>query len=220
MGRVLAVCGLMARGRRVFEAPTPVVPTLEEMAQVIQRQRGRVEEAVSTRERLRPAFEAAAAAVAQAQRELGALERALASAKTSHAVARAIVELGVDYAGPHAIAAKVYEGHEYYLLVAVGPMGTGLYLHAPDRSRRHMRKEYAVRRDQAVARGFDEAATQPYWRGRTSRSQSDAGLVAWEGMGAGSLGAHSGPRKALAPPEGGRWRWLKVREQESLTAAS
>jgi hypothetical protein len=35
----------------------------------------------------------------------------------------------------------------------------------------------------------------------------------------GDFGDGSGAMKPLPPPEGGRWKWLKVREQEALEAA-
>jgi hypothetical protein len=46
--------------------------------------------------------------------------------------------------------------------------------------------------------------------------RKDVDLHSWETRGTGDFGPGSGAIKPLAPPSGGRWRWLKVREQAEL----
>ncbi len=193
--------------------------TLEEMAQAIEAKRQEVDAAREKREELKEPFQAAVDELQRVKGELAAMVAAMAGVKAVDAIERGLADAGIDYEGPRVVTAKVYSGHDYYKLVAVGSQGTGLYLVTPERSRRHIRKEHAIRRLHADAHGVDEERDRrPHWYGHTSTSQRDAGLLSWEEQGAGSFGARSGAFKPSAPPEGGRWRWLKVREQEELKA--
>lgn len=200
------------------EPVTPRVPTLEEMAQVIAERRREHETALARLAELTPAYDAARDKVRDIARSIRELERAMGGSKRAHAIERALAEAGIVFEGPRLVAVKAHDGHRWYALVAVGSAGTGLYLYTPDRSHRYEGKTHAVLRERAVAHGFDPEAPTPHYRDKSLRSQTEAGLVAWQERGTGDVGAHSGAYRPLAPPEGGRWRWLKVREQDELTA--
>lgn len=196
----------------------PAVPTLEEMAEAIEEQRGRLEAARARREELRAPYDAALAECRALARRLAEMQRAMFGSKRAYEIRRALDAAGIDYRAEPVIAVKVYEGHRLFLLAGVGASGTGLYICKPDKSGRYAGTEYAVLLKAALAAGYDPDV--PRLRGvePTARSLSDVGLLAWAARGSGSMGSHSGALRPRRPPEGGRWRWLKIVEQEALSA--
>jgi len=191
------------------------VPTLEEMAQAIDAKRRERETALARLAELTPAYDEARERTRQLAKELKEMERAMGGAQQAHAIERALAEAGIEFEGPRLVPVREYSGHRWYVLAAVGPKGTGLYLHTPDRSGRYSGKSWAVLRERALTQGFDPDAPRGNRHDLTQKSQEDAGLLAWQARGKGDFG-FSGAFRPTAPPEGGKWRWLKVREQESL----
>lgn len=190
-----------------------VVPTVEAMALAIQREREQLDEARARVEELKGPYEDAVAKRNRHAASVKAMETAMEIAKRAHMIERALVEAGIEYEGPRVVAAPVYRGHHFYFLVAVAQGGTGLYLYTPERSHRHHAKEHAV-----LAERLDDLAVEhPTHFGVHLRDASPA-LRPWEARGRGEWGAGSGAMRPQAPPEGGRWRWLKLREQEALPA--
>jgi hypothetical protein len=191
------------------------VPTLEEMAQKIADARERLATAERKVEELRGPYHAATGRAQAIRDEIEAMEQGMESSKRAHMTLLALQDVSLTYDGELVVPIEVYRGHDMYFLVAVGQDGTGLYLHTPKRSHRYQGKTYAVRIDQAQSHGVEPSSGYQKLR--------DAGLMEWETRGKDQWGrsgqGSAGAVKPLPPPEGGRWKWLKVREQEALEAA-
>lgn len=181
--------------------------TLEEMARAIEVQREELRTAAACRDELEGPYRVAAEAARAAQARLAAMEQAMEGVKRAHMLRLALQDAAVEYDGPPLVAVRMYFSRMYYL-VAVGPDGTGLYRFTPERARRYEAKQHAIR--VTDVRGEDVP--------RRICGKDDSDLCEWEERGKGEWGRRSGPMKPKAPPEGGRWKWLKVREQETLSA--
>jgi hypothetical protein len=55
---------------------------------------------------------------------------------------------------------------------------------------------------------------------RYAEVRFEGDLTMWQARGKDQYGGHDGPYKPLKPPNGGRWRWLKVEEQRDLPATT
>lgn len=219
--------------------------TLEEMAQARARGVEQLEAAQAELAALEPGYRAAQAKVGNLQDALRVIEDGMANAKRAYMVDLALREAGLaELVGPvpRVIPVQSFRGFDRYELVAVGPEGTPLYAYesSDGKRRRHGGKTYArpPRPGDAEAVAAYEAGAEERKRARIARGYHRPGddrererlprpvregsgnegieLVHWEDRGAGDFGAGTGSRKPQAPPEGGRWRWLKVREQEQL----
>lgn len=161
-----------------------------------------------------PIYDLASAWVRDAQDTLKLIDLTMEAAKRDHAIRVALAEQGIEYAKPTTIIVERYSsmaGHPNpFHLVAVGREGTGLYLHTPEHSHRFQGKAYA----RLLKRGEKPLRDGP--DNYTGQREEKAGLTMWNERGKGQWGAGSGSIKPMAPPEGGRWRWLKVREQAEL----
>jgi hypothetical protein len=188
------------------------VPTLEDMAQKISEARDRLATAEREVEKKKAPYFAAVGNAASIRQEVETMEQAMESSKRAHMTLRAVEDASLTYDGPLVVPVEVYRGYDMYFLVAIGEDGTGLYRHTPKRSHRYQGKVHAVRVEQAQSHGV-EPPTSSY------RKLVEAGLMEWQKRGKGDFGDGSGAMKPLPPPEGGRWKWLKVREQEALEAA-
>lgn len=189
-------------------------PTLEEMAAA--RERGRVQlgEARVEVERLKAPYLAAVGKAAKLRDALELIEAGMDDAKRRHVISRALEEAGVETT--HPLTVTVTRGGrtvERYDLVAVGPEGTGLCLHTPKRSHRYQGKEFARswRENDREQEHFRDSEGVRVVGGAEPR------LVEWMQRNS-RAGGFAAARRPKAPPEGGKWRWLKVREQEELTA--
>lgn len=185
------------------------VPSLEEMARMRQAAVEELDKAREAVDDVKPIYELAIDWRSDAHDRVKLIDLAMDTAKREHAIRRALSEQAIDYAGPAVVVTERYSsfaGHpDPYLLVAVGPEGTGLYLLKPRRPGRWGGKAYArLQRDGDEPERFER--------------MRDAGLVYWQERGRGEFGEGTGATKPKSPPEGGRWRWLKVREQEELTS--
>lgn len=193
------------------ELPDDGSVSLEEMAGAIEAQREELRAARAHREELRGPYTVAVNAVNATMDRLKAMEQAMEGVVRAHMLRQALEAAGVEYDGPPLVAVRMYFSNEsarMYYLVAVGPGGTGLYRFTPDRARRFEAKQHAIR--VTDVRGEDVP--------RRICGKDDSDLCEWEERGTGEWGPRSGSMKPKAPPEGGRWKWLKVREQETLSA--
>lgn len=194
--------------------------TLEQMAQEYAHASSEADAAAAKVAVLREPYKAACDALAEKRRVVEQMKAAIWAVERTAAIRRALLSVTIEFDGPLILATTPeyeFQESDFYLLCAVGSQGTGLYLHKSTRSGRYSRKQYAVPLAVAVRHGYDPKASVPHYRDKTSRDQEAIGLVAWQERGKGDFG-HSGPYKPLAPPEGGRWRWLEVREQVLLEA--
>lgn len=189
--------------------------TLTEMAQAYAEACAERDAAQTLVAKLYGPYKAARDVLSDKQQTIKQMEQAMGGVKQTDAIRRALVEADLKFDGPLVIATKVYKGHHLYCLAAIGSAGTGLYVYTPETSRRSDSKTHSVRRVDAVKHDYDLEAPIPHHRDRTSTSEEAAGLVAWQERGKGDFGL-SGPYRPMAPPEGGRWRWLKVSEQQAL----
>jgi hypothetical protein len=184
-------------------------PTLEEMAQALERGRQQLAEAEAEAERLKRPYHAALAHLADVRKAVELIELGMETAKRAHLIERAIEEAaGAPIDAPPVVMVQTTFSVDRFELVAVGPEGTPLYLHTPKRSHRYHGKSYAV----AAVEGREKPSRDAH----TSKAMEEAGLMSWQERGKGQWGDGSGSIKPVAPPEGGKWRWLKVREQELL----
>jgi hypothetical protein len=200
------------------------IRSLEDAAVALQQARAELEEAQRRRDELEPAWDAAGERLHRAYDAVERIEHGMESVIKAHAVAVALTEAGVEYDGPPMIvrpSRSRYEKPVPYVLVAVGPKGTGLYLFKPEKSHRYQGKEHTIREADALAHGL----TEPYGGANGGWSYEpthewlrEDGLWAWQKRGRGNFGDGSGAFKPLPPPEGGRWKWLKIREQEAITS--
>jgi hypothetical protein len=190
------------------------ITSLEEAAQALEAARLAHASAVRRWKELCPAYDAAHAHMRETAREVERIEQGMTHATRAYAVVRALNELGVDYDGPPVFFLRTPMRVDPYFLAAIGPQGTGLYLRSGPR--RYGGKVYAILEEVAVRHGVDNAAERAAYR--TGEQTREAGLREWWERGVGDFGAGSGAVKPKGPPEGGRWKWLKVREQEALPA--
>jgi hypothetical protein len=183
-----------------------------------------LEDAQRCRDELEPAYDAARYRLRDAHDRVKRIELGMESVIKAHAVTAALAEAGIEYDGPPMIVQPSRSRHttaQPYVLVAVGPKGTGLYLFRPDRSHRYQGKEHVIREVDARAQGLQEpygGAADGWHYEQTHSMLRELGVWAWQRRGRGAWGAGSGSMAPLPPPEGGRWKWLKVREQEAITS--
>jgi exonuclease VII small subunit len=219
--------------------------TLEDMARARELARAELERAELLLARVAEPFERAQKAVRQARDELQRIERGMGEAKRLYAIARAMDRQGVESVDPPMVVSedRPVMGPDIFELVAVGAAGEALYrergkLHAKAPRRYVIRAERIPEAVREVI--FDESLK---WRERGDRlrelgvtSGASYGgrstgqvlnrvhaapeLVEWQERGKGDFGGGSGPMKPLAPPSGGRWRWLKVTAQDELEGGS
>lgn len=197
------------------------ITSLEEAAQAHAVALADVRAAERLFERVRGPYDAARDRLHEAREQVKIIEAGMEAVTVVHATQLALADAGVEFDGPPLVT-MVYGHRErlrVFFLVAVGPKGTGLYRFKPERSHRYQGVEHVVPRAAAVAHGHDPEEPRPHYREVTTRAHVDAGLVAWQERGKGDFGRNGGFRP-MAPPEGGKWKWLKVRPQESLTTGT
>lgn len=190
------------------EAP---IRSLEEAAQARVAAVAEVEAATAARDELSPAYKAAVERVKAAERQVKLLDQGMAGVRKAYAVQAALREQGIETDEPPLVVVQSYFAHELpalFVLVAVAGDGTGLYMSTPRRSHRYDGKRWALRIERAPE------GTEP----ERFEKVREAGLVYWDERGKGQWGAGSGSIKPKRSPDGGRWRHLKIREQEELTA--
>jgi hypothetical protein len=198
----------------------PVYQTLEEAAQM---RAQAVAEAARARQHfnsLKPEYEAASRALSLANDEIKRIDQAMGFVKRNHAINVALSEAGIEYGDARLLIARPGYSTYDFGLVAIGPEGTGLYLHVPEHSHRYQGRDHRILYEAANTHGVAPQASE--WdlkRGGTRRLDSierETGLIEWQHRGSGSYGAGSGSMKPKPPPEGGRWKWLKIDEQKAL----
>lgn len=193
--------------------------TLKEVAQAHAQATAELAEAEAEIARLRGPYDAARQRANDIEDRIERLELAMTTAKRMYFITQAMAEASVKTDDPAVIVVPPeydFQTGEVYEMVAVASDGTALYLHTPKQSHRYQGKTYAVR-DQHVAedhQGRDDRSR--HFVNITRDNQKAIGLLVWQERGAGSYGKGSGAVKPLAPPNGGRWKWLKVREQSDL----
>lgn len=200
------------------------IRSLEDAAVALQQAREELAQAQRICDELEPAWEIARDRLSDAYDRVRRIELGMEAVVKAHAVGAALAEAGIEYDGAPMIVKPSRSRHDRpqpYVLVAVGPKGTGLYLYRPERSHRYQGKEHAIRAADGLANGL----TRPYggagdgWQYEQTHSWLlEIGMWAWQKRGRGQFGAGSGSMVPLPPPEGGRWKWLKVREQEAIAS--
>jgi hypothetical protein len=196
------------------------VRSLEDAAKLLAAAQQERDAAQAEVDRLKPDYKAAESRLWKAREEVERIEKGMAAAHQAYAVASALNEAGTEHDGPPVvIVAGPLNRPVPYFLVAVAKEGTGLYLHTPSRSHRYQGKEYAIRIADANAHGVTEEPDRRHRgeHGKTWRNMVEVGLWKWQERGKGDFG-YSGAVKPAAPPEGGRWKWLKVKEQREIEA--
>lgn len=187
---------------------------LEEMAQALARGRLRLSVINEQIDAIKPEFDMLVDQRAEVKRAIEAIEDGIATTRKAYAI-KAMLDLkGIAYDHPIVVMVEAYRGADPWFLCAVGTDGTGLYLNTPKRSHRYAGKSYAIlgtETTETEGRGTRQGA------GRTYDKMLEAGLVAYDTRSSGSFGAGTGSIVPLPPPGGGRWRWVKVGEQELLT---
>lgn len=138
------------------------------------------------------AYNAARDRVTQARRVERRAVVELERAGRDRAARAALAAAGITFEGPLSIVVAVRDQVEVYHLAAFGPEGTPCYRYKPRVSRRHFHTEHAIPTDRA-----GEAQHLGY------SALRDTGLVSWGNY----------DHRPKPPPEGGKWRWLKVDEQ-------
>lgn len=185
--------------------------TLEEAARMLADAQLALTQAAAAVEETQAPYYAAISRQDRARQEVKRIEQGMGAVVRGSMIRSALDAAGIEYDGPVLIAQPVYKGADLHYLSAVGPAGTGLYIFKPERSHRYHGTQHAILIVHANAAGVEERP-----RGANPSGLTEAGAWLWEARGAGQFGAGSGAVKPLAPPEGGRWRWLKVREQDEL----
>lgn len=190
------------------------ITSLEEAAVARVEAVAELESAAAELERVKGPYHAAYSRHARAREAVERIDDGMAAVKRAHAITVALREQAIRYEGPLALswtAGSSSSGRlpTVYFLVAVGADGTGLYLHTPKRSHRYEGKEYAIREEVALSHGVEPSIY--------GRHLAEAGIREWQNRTT-SAGSFAAARRPLPPPEGGKWRWLKVREQEELPA--
>jgi hypothetical protein len=192
--------------------------SLEDMAAARERGRRLLDDANAEVARLKAPLDAAVERRSELKRQLDYLDAAMETAKREHLIHRAVAELGIETEEPVVVLAKQWSGERAprrYELVALTPDGKiGLYCYRPPRSHRYLGKTWAIRAEH-VPEGIERV---PGRDRQTDRNEEKAGLAAWETRGRGDYGDGSGSPKNRPAPDGSRWRWLKVGDQEELTA--
>jgi hypothetical protein len=221
------------------------VPTLQEVAERREELRLTIEAQQAEVERLRAPYEAARARLSDSREEMERVELALHSAKRAHLIVQAVQEAGLATAEPPLIVVpKSFGLPEVYELTALTGDGlVGLYVHSPERKSRGKTRAVRARwvpaevleaidelgwtdkcerlAELGITRGTFQRGGGKVGHGQSlSRVYDSEDLVEWQEQGTGDYGYGSGPWKPLSPPNGGKWRWLKVREQEELGVAA
>lgn len=178
--------------------------TLEDAARQRERAARELRLAEAEVERLRGPWDYANAAVRAARRTLTQLDDGMAAITQAHRIGVALRDVGTDVDGPLVVTRSAIRSHEIGFLVAVGPAGTGLYRFTPKRSGRNAGREHVIRAES----GRRHDATEP------ARARHD--LWEWQERGSGEFGQGTGSMKPKGPPEGGRWRWLRVEPEREL----
>lgn len=215
--------------------------TLQDVATAREAARVRVAAAESALKALEPEMNAARAELGSAREELARIELALRSAQRAHLIAVAVDALDVETSEPPLIVVQQRLGlPDVYELAALDAGGRGLYLHKAERMGRGGGKAYALRREHVPAEVLEVLAEREALRGgMTSRNaelialrdrletltspgavyevkhvHGSEELTVWQAHGKGQFG-YDGAMRPLPPPTGeGRWRWLKVAEQQ------
>lgn len=186
---------------------------LEEMAQALQRGRSKLAAVEDSIAALEPEWDRLHGERTDLRLAIKAIEQGMETTRRAYAIKQKLGEMGIEYSRPMVVLTDAYRGKDAWFLVAVAADGTGLYQHDPRKGGRHWHKSYAVFGDEDDPRALRAHLS------RTTRMQ-DAGLAAHMERGTGSFGAGSGAVKPLPPPDGGRWRWIKVDEQALLTVGA
>lgn len=208
--------------------------TLEQVAAAREEWRAAVASAQAALDHARGPYEAARGRLGNAQRELARTELALATAKRAHFIAAAVRDTGIETDDPPVMLAQRWTGEalpRVYELVALSREGVGLYAWRPERSHRYEGKTHAIRAEHvpealravATVDSYSERVAGLAAAGFGNGATCDIGPVhntpelwMWQQRGRGDFGAGSGAMKPSAPPDRGRWRWLKVTEQHEL----
>lgn len=221
-------------------------PTLAEVAAAREAARERVEAAVSAIAELEPRWKAAGREHRVALEELARIDLAMGTAKRAHMIMAAAHELGVELGEepPVVVVPKSVGLPEVFELAALAD-GVGLYLHKTSVRGRVRGKAHAIRKVHVPQAVLDVVADRDADRGLGLRPKAEVDaanerleeltakgarytvrpvygseeLMAWQAHGKGDFG-YDGPVKPLAPPGGGRWRWLKVADQSELVSAN
>lgn len=216
--------------------------TLEEMALAHERGRKDLEEAKAAFAEIKPQYMAAAGRVNDLERALTVIEDGMENASRAYMIDLTIKDAGLAElvgSAPRVIPVQRYSGFDRWEITAVGSEGTPLYVYKSGQ-RSRIAKEYARPKrpgdDEAVAAYKAAEAERQRERRRTGRLNQNeyervprpimgdasngervaTGLVQWQERGTGAFGDGSGALKPQPPPEGGRWKWLKVRDQGEL----
>lgn len=225
--------------RHVFLMEQP--QTLQEVAAAREEWRAALERATQLVAETEKPYHAALGQQQRARTELARTELALKTSARAHFVQQAVIELGVETSEPPVIVVPALGSQglpNVFELAALAPDGTGLYVHkTTGRRGRTTGKTHAVR-TRAVPEELRAAIDRRHEPGGTASKRNeemralglpesawiDSGAVhrsdelfRWQARGNRDFGG-DGPVKPLPPPGGGRWRWLKVREQEELSA--
>ena len=191
------------------------IPTLEEQAAARQRAANEVVRARRLVEDLSIDYDAACSKLREARKQLDEIDQAMATIKRVHMTRQALIAKGIEYEEPLVIDPEQKRGFRLpYFLMAVGPKGTGLYISEPRHRGKGGSRSYAIHATHAEQQNAVVPAGHRY--GRTHQSDADAGLLIWEARGKDIYGGMDGTFKQMAPPEGGRWRWLKIEDQGEL----
>lgn len=188
---------------------------LEEMAQALARGQARLADINERIDAIEPSYYTLVGERNKLKRALTAIEDGMATTRKAYAIKAALDEKTVEYAHPLVVLVETHSGGaEPWFLCAIGTDGTGLYLHTPKRSHRYAGKSYAILGSEKTE---NEGHGPRQGAGRTYDKMLAAGLIAYDTRGSGSFGAGTGSIVPLPPPGGGRWRWIKVTEQDLLT---
>lgn len=238
----------------------PEALTLEELARGREELREKIAAAEAEVKRTERPYLAAVGEEQRLRDALKMVEKSIEAGGRSYVIRRAVEEAGIESTADPIVLVRGMGGPpDIFELVAIGPEGTPLYLHRPDRPGRRGGKAYARparegdaercaayaaaverrkdlpsmpsgidafeerKRVKAIREEFDrelreEFGPNPHDTLPREVWGSEGRLVRWEDRGSGAFGAGTGSLRPQAPPEGGKWRWLKVREQEELTA--
>lgn len=207
---------------------------LEEMAQARLRGQQQLAEALRARDEMEPKWNAVCARVSNLTQAIKAITRGIETTRKAYAIKAKVDEMDIAYGGSMVVLAETHSEPEPWFLVAVGPEGTGLYIHRVRYRRRFGNTSYArTMRDGEQFVETKDVPDTPYDRSMSHEARmrlaeeraakllpqvrGSQGLLAkWETRGRGPFGAGSGPIKPKAPPEGGKWRWIRVDEQALL----
>lgn len=187
---------------------------LESMARALARGQARLADINERIDEIKPTFDALVGERATVKRAVQAIENGIATTRKAYAIKAALDKKLITYAEPMVVMVSAYAQPEPWFLCAVGTDSTGLYLHTPKRSHRYAGKQYAILGSE---RSEGEAKGPRQYASLTSEKMLQAGLIAHDTRSKGDYGAGSGSIVPLPPPGGGRWRWIKISEQDLLT---